>query len=183
MTFTGLANPPAPTHTSVMPPRIAPPAASRAFTLVEVCVVVFIIGMLAAAALPAFKRVGQKARVSAVANDIRVFTTAFQTYNLQNGRWPADVGPRVMPPVMVGALPNAFVNTTPIGGNYDWDQNVAPNGFLTKAAITLLTQGTNRVSGDVALLTAIDQLLDDGNLRTGNVRLGSTNGLVFIIEL
>jgi hypothetical protein len=84
---------------------------------------------------------------------------------------------------MAGALPTAFTRKTPIGGFYDWDQNVSPNGFLTKAAITLITQGTDRVTSDTALLTAIDRTLDDGNLRTGNVRRGSTNGLVFIIEL
>lgn len=166
-----------------MSPRTAPSTAQRAFTLVELCVVVFIIGMLAAVALPTMKRLSQKARVTAVANDLRTFTTALQTYNLQNGRWPADVYPRVMPPVMAGALPTAFTRKTPIGGYYDWDQNTAPNGFRTTAAITLITQGTERVSSDRALLTAIDQFLDDGNLRTGHVRLGSTNALVYIIEL
>jgi prepilin-type N-terminal cleavage/methylation domain-containing protein len=166
-----------------MPLRSAPHPAQRAFTLVELCVVVFIIGMLAAIALPTLKRISQKARVAAVANDLRTFTTALQTYNLQYGKWPADVTPGVMPKEMVGALPNAFTLKTPIGGNYDWDQNVSPNGFLTKAAITLITQGTNKVSSDTALLTAIDKALDDGNLKTGNVRLGSTNALVYIIEL
>lgn len=153
------------------------------FTLVELSVVVFIIGMLAAISLPTMKRVAQKARVSAVANDLRTFTTALQTYNLQNGRWPTDTLPKILPREMAGALPTAFTRKTPIGGFYDWDQNVSPNGFLTKAAITLITQGTDRVTGDAALLTAIDRTLDDGNLRTGNVRLGSTNALVFIIEL
>jgi hypothetical protein len=84
---------------------------------------------------------------------------------------------------MVGALPSSFTRKTPIGGYYDWDQTVSPNGFLTKSAITLITQGTDRVSSDTALLTAIDKLLDDGNLKTGNVRRGSTNALVYIIEL
>ena len=166
-----------------MLPRTARCPTIRAFALVELCVVVFIIGLLAAIALPTLKRVSYKARVSAVANDLRTFTTALQTYNLQNGRWPADVTPRVMPPVMVGALPTSFTRKTPIGGYYDWDQNTAPNGFRTTAAITLITQGTERVSSDRNLLTAIDQFLDDGNLKTGNVRLGSTNALVYIIEL
>jgi type II secretory pathway pseudopilin PulG len=178
-----------------MPPSIAPTAILRrlaphprprpaaAFSLVELCVVVFIIGLLAALALPTMKGVALKARVAAVANDLRTFTTALQTYNLQNGKWPADTTPRTMPPVMVGALPSSFTRKTPIGGYYDWDQNVSPNGFLTKSAITLITQGTDRVSSDTALLTAIDKLLDDGNLKTGNVRRGSTNALVYIIEL
>ncbi len=162
------------------PRRLRPTAG---FALVELCVVVFIIGLLAAISLPTMKRVSQKARVSAVANDLRTFTTALQTYNLQNGKWPADVTPKVMPREMVGALPTAFTRKTPIGGYYDWDQNVSPNGFLTKAAITLITQGTDKLSGDTALLTAIDKALDNGNLKTGNVRLGSTNALVYIIEL
>lgn len=156
---------------------------AAAFTLVELCVVVFIIGLLAALALPAMKRVAQKARVSAVANDLRVFAGAFQAYNHQHGRWPADTYPRIMPREMSGALTGAFTGKTPIGGFYDWDQNVSPNGFRTTAAITLLTQGTERLTSDLAILTAIDKLLDDGNLRTGSVRRGSTNALVYIIEL
>ena len=163
--------------------RLRSHRSTAGFTLVELSVVVFIIGMLAAISLPTMKRVSQKARVSAVANDLRTFTTALQTYNLQNGRWPADTLPKILPREMVGALPTAFTRKTPIGGYYDWDQNVSPNGFLTKAAITLITQGNDRITGDTALLTAIDKALDNGNLKTGNVRLGSTNALVYIIEL
>ena len=35
---------------------------------------------------------------------------------------------------------------------------------------------------DLDQLEAVDKQIDDGNLATGNLQLGSTNSLVFIIE-
>ena len=146
-------------------------------------VVVVIIGLLAAAALPTYRHITMRSKMTAVVNDLRAYSTAFITYNLQNGRWPADTAQQEIPPEMVGALPKAFTLKTPIGGVYEWDNDVAPNGFNTKAAITILGTSEFPMTGDVDLLEMIDREMDDGNLSTGNIRLGSTNALVFIIEL
>ena len=155
---------------------------TRAFTLVEIMVVVVIIGLLAAMSMPTYRRITLRSKTTAVVNDLRTFSTALITYNLQNGRWPADTGPQVSPPEMTGALPVAFTLKTPIGGVYEWDYDVSANGFYTKAAITIVGVSANPMTEDVDLLEMIDKEMDDGNLATGNVRLGSANTLVSIIE-
>src|SRR5688572_32822571 len=86
----------------------------KAFTLVEVMVVVVIIGVLAAAGLPGYRLITMRSKVTALENDLRQFTTAAQTYSLQNGKWPADAGPQVPPPEMANALPVNFRLKTPI---------------------------------------------------------------------
>jgi len=166
-----------PTNTTTRPqPRC------HAFTLVEIMVVVVIIGLRAAMAQPAYRHITMRSQTPAVVNDFRAFSTAFVTYNLQNGHWPADTGPQVIPPEMVGALPDGFTLKTPIGGVYEWDSDVSSNGFYTKAAITIESATNNPMSDDLDQLQMIDDQLDDGNLNTGNVRLGSGNTLVLIIE-
>jgi len=57
------------------------------FTLVEIMIVVVVIGLLAALAIPAYMRVQRRTQNSTVANDIRVFAQAFDTYATQNGGW------------------------------------------------------------------------------------------------
>ena len=145
-------------------------------------VVVVIIGLLAAAALPTYRHITMRSKMTAVVNDLRAYSTALITYNLQNGRWPADTAPQEIPPEMVGSLPKAFTMKTPIGGVYEWDYDVSPNGFYTKAAISIVGTSDYPMTDDLDLLEMIDREMDDGNLNTGNIRLGSTNALVFIIE-
>jgi type IV pilus assembly protein PilA len=55
------------------------------FTLVEIMVVVFIIGMLAAIAIPAFYKIRQKSRDTTVTNNLRQIATAAQQYMLEQG--------------------------------------------------------------------------------------------------
>lgn len=58
----------------------------RAFTLIEIMVVVVIIGLLAAMALPIYRHITMRSKMTAVVNNFRSFSTALITYNLQNGK-------------------------------------------------------------------------------------------------
>ena len=155
---------------------------SRAFTLVEIMVVVVIIGLLAAAALPAYRLITIRSRATTVVNDLRTFSTVFITYSLQNGRYPDDGDPQVVPPQVAGQLPGNFTQRTPIGGVYKWNFNVPADGVPAKAALIIQAESGNPIMDDLDQLEAVDKQIDDGDLATGNLLLGSTNSLVFIIE-
>lgn len=155
---------------------------TRGFTLVEVMVVVVVIGLLVAMSLPAYRRITMRSKTAAVVNDLRAFSTAFITYSLQNGHYPPDGLPQEIPAVMIDALPTNFALKTPIGGVYKWNFGVSADGITANAAIIIETAGGETVNDDADLWEMIDREMDDGDLTTGNVRKGSTNSLVFIIE-
>ena len=56
----------------------------KGFTLVEVMIVVFVIGLLAAMAVPAFQKVRESSRSSTIDNDARQLASAAQQYMLEN---------------------------------------------------------------------------------------------------
>ena len=153
-----------------------PPRPRRAgFTLVEIMVVVVIIGLLAALAIPAFQKVQRAAQNNRVANDFRVFAQAFETYAAQNGAWPANVGPAVVPAGMSNAdfKVSVWQTATTIGGRWNWDQNIA--GFTAGISISSFTCTD-------AQLQEIDAKLDDGDLTTGNFQKVSSNRVMYILE-
>ncbi len=55
----------------------------KGFTLVEIMIVVVIIGLLAAMAIPAFKKVREDSKASAIKNDARQIAAAAQQYMLE----------------------------------------------------------------------------------------------------
>lgn len=58
----------------------------KGFTLVEIMIVVVIIGLLAAMAIPAFTKVRQNSRQSAMKNDARQLASAAQQYFLETNQ-------------------------------------------------------------------------------------------------
>jgi type IV pilus assembly protein PilA len=58
---------------------------SQGFTLVEIMIVVVIIGLLAAMAIPAFQKVRSNAQNKAVTNNLRQLSSAADQYYLETG--------------------------------------------------------------------------------------------------
>jgi len=58
---------------------------NKGFTLVEIMIVVVIIGLLAAMAIPAFQKVRQSSQDKAVMNNMRQLGAAADQYFLENG--------------------------------------------------------------------------------------------------
>lgn len=145
---------------------------------------VFIISVLAAVAVPAFKQTILESRARAVANDLRVFATALQTYAQEKGDWPAGDGvPGAFPTGMAGALGKTnWERVTPIGGHYTWAPNSLQQGERYHAVIVISSTDDSAVSAEKKQLLEIDRAIDNGDLDTGNFRLGYRNFPVFVIE-
>ncbi len=145
---------------------------------------VFVISITAALAVPALKRVNLEARSTVVANDFRVFAGAFQAYAHDHGDWPSgDSGPGEFPPDMAGYIGQTnWTRVTPIGGRYSWEPNSLQQGERFRAVIVITSVGDDKVTTDRRQLEELDRRVDDGNLDTGNFRLGYRNYPIFVLE-
>ncbi len=145
------------------------PRYRSAFTLVEIMVVVVLIGLLAAIAIPAFIRSKEHSVASRMINDLRQIEASFQRYALENGSWPPPGAPGVEPAGMAGYLPNCYTQTTAVGGSFSWSGS--PNN-----RIYLISTPTAALS----IMQQVDNIIDDGNLATGNFK---SNGTGYLLQL
>ncbi len=160
-------------------------AGVRAFTLVEIAIVVLIIGLVASIAVPQIKKTIIAARSETVINDMRVFSQSFEHYLQEKGDWPsATSNPGEYPSGMDGYLNKTnWGRRTPIGGLYNWQSQARHSGLKITAAIAISSVDGNDVSSDRLQLEDIDRRIDDGDLSTGSFRLGFGNEPIYIIEL
>ncbi len=136
-------------------------------------VVVVIIGLLAAMALPAFQRVKQSAVSKRYLNDARQVRDGAERYALENGSFPPN-GIGGLHANLRGYIPDSIFNatTTPLGGVWDWD--FQQDGFTASISVYQFTVSD-------AQLRDIDRTIDDGDLTTGLFRkMGSK--AIFIIQ-
>ena len=166
-----------------------PRTASGVVSLVELMTVVLIISILFLMAVPTYKRIQRKARATAVVNDFRVFGAVFQAYAHEKGSWPAESSAGVVPTGVTAQdlQIDAWIKATPIGGKFDWEYNQTHPGGTSpggrwRAALAINTTADSSILVDADLYEEVDEALDDGNLTTGNFRLGFGDCPLFILE-
>jgi prepilin-type N-terminal cleavage/methylation domain-containing protein len=141
------------------------------FSLIEIMVVVVIIGLLAAMAIPAFLSYQTRSQATTLANNYRVYAAAFEMYATEHGTWPDDVNEGQIPPGMEGQLPR-FLEPSAVGGKWDWEKEI----MGVTAGISLVGS-----TGSKAMFTSVDKILDDGDLGGGRF-FGSNDRYTYALE-
>lgn len=107
----------------------------RGFTLVELVLVLVLVALLAAMALPNLRRALVRARATEAVSDLHVIRVAVMGYVGDHHRYPADVTRGETPPELVEYLPDGFSFT---GERYvlDYDNWADQEGFVGLSVIT-----------------------------------------------
>ena len=154
----------------------APMRRESGFTLVEIMIVVAVIALLAAIAVPSFARARKRAQNAKFINALRIGSDAADLYAIENnGKYPPDVNRGVVPPELTSYLDPTFDWTapTPIGGRWDWEFGV----YSVIAAISVVIDG----AADLERMAEIDRQYDDGDLASGRFQqLGADRFAVII---
>lgn len=109
----------------------ARPINSKAFTLVEIMVVVVLIGLLVTLALPAFQKIRQSSQDKAVLNNARQLSAAADQYFLEQGVTTTSLSMLLGPTNYVKSLSTIAGETYPVN-------------FQAGGAITVLGVGSLR---------------------------------------
>jgi prepilin-type N-terminal cleavage/methylation domain-containing protein len=144
-------------------------------TLVEIMIVVAIIALLAALAIPSLIKARTNVQDVKFMNSLRIAIAAFQQYSFQTGSYPSDAAAGVVPTGMTEYLARVhWTDITPIGGHWDWEVNTPTFDYAIKVENPSTTD---------ARMRKIDEKLDDGNLFTGVFqKLSDNTGYIHSVE-
>lgn len=140
-------------------------AATRAFTLVEILIVVVILGILAAIVVPAFAGATDEARKASFIRDLKTFADAVEMHSIRTGFYVGDSSSGEFPPELEGYIDEGeWTRGTPIGG--DWDVELNEQGITQ--AVGVHFQGGSNPGNDY--MADVDGRFDDGDVTTGVFR-------------
>jgi len=109
----------------------------KGFTLIELMIVIAIIIILAAIAIPNYLRMTQRAKVSAIESDMKAIATALETYNTDWTQYPNNGGSAnwdlCKAELTGGKIGTAYLN---VSGKTTVTGESAPIVYITPAAIT-----------------------------------------------
>ena len=157
--------------------RIGPSRRCKAFTLVEILIVVIIIGVLGAAVVAQFADVMTDTRKTAFIADMRTFAEAAYLYMAETSMYLEDSSSGVFPTGWDDYASRVkWEGGTPVGGVWDVEQD----GFAGMEAGLGVHFNDGSHPGD-AYMQDIDASIDDGNLSTGGFRKIADDRYYFVL--
>jgi len=148
---------------------------AKGFTLIELMIVVAIIGLLAAIAVPSYSNFVLRSKLTETAAQFGAFARDFNTAKQINGEYPNDVSVGVIPADALGLTINKAQWQAPtlLGGNWNWE---GPDNY-SYAGISI----TGSAAEDEDFMQ-LDVILDDGDLTSGKFRKTPNGRFTFILE-
>jgi len=148
----------------------------RAFTLVEILIVVVILGILAATVVPSFANATEPTRQTTFITNMKDFADAVQIYKVRNNEFPADTTTGELPDGFEELIdPRDWLGRTPIGGQWDTEETDVGYG------IGVHFDGTGETR-DEEYMTEIDEIFDDGDLESGVFQMTGDNRYYLILH-
>lgn len=105
----------------------------KGFTLIELLIVVVIIGILAAIAIPKFANTKEKAYIAAMKSDLRNLVTAEESYFADNSTYTTDLGTAYKES-------SGVTVTIPNAAGTGWDAKSVHNGTSVTCTIAIGSQ-------------------------------------------
>jgi len=118
----------------------------RAFTLIELLIVVAIIAILAAIALPNFLEAQTRAKVARVKADHRTLVTALETYRISNNNYPISIVFATDLELLPLTTPVSYISSIPRDPFEAKDENGVPQPQQTYDYVRyILEKNPNRI--------------------------------------
>jgi type II secretory pathway pseudopilin PulG len=147
------------------------------WSIVELAIVLVIIAILAALAIPLFSVILKKSRFSTLASDLRTHAAAFRTHALEQGTYPASHGTvGTFVPGMEDALSHKWTEPTPVGGGYSWVLEQGGNAYVRINETAAAPYAVN-----VMDLVRLDEQIDDGNLASGYLQVAGLSIRYYVV--
>lgn len=149
----------------------------RAFTLIEILIVVVILGILASIVTTQFASAFGEAERTAFVTDLRAYLKGAEAFYLDTSTYP--------PATDTGDVPTGFENyvdagrwqrITPIGGSWD----VEFNSYGVESALGVHFESSAAIPDDDFMIS-IDRVIDDGDIDTGRFRRLAADRFYFVI--
>jgi len=138
----------------------------RGFTLIELIAVIVVLAILAGVAAPRFFDYREKTMVTTTGASLKVISRALWAYQRDNGAFPPDVYPNILPPELRKYLDDTTMVKPPsCGGTWDWE-----NWGGTQMGLSIRNWNGVNVTATDAQMQQVDKMIDDGNLNTGRFR-------------